>query len=53
MALPEDLSQHLGLAANAPVLMVERSSFHIDGRVVELSQAYCCTEKFVYAIDIT
>lgn len=49
---PAEFAAHLGLAAGSPVLMVERASINIDGRVVEWSQAYCCTEKFVYAVQL-
>lgn len=50
--LPREYASELGLAAGSPVLMVERSSISIDGRVVEWSQAYCRTEKFVYAVHL-
>lgn len=51
-SLPEEYANHLELQPNAPVLMVERSSINIDGRVIEWSQAYCSTEKFVYAVAL-
>lgn len=50
--LPKAYAKPLGLAAGSPVLMVERSSISIDGRVVEWSQAFCSTEKFVYSVGI-
>lgn len=50
--LPTEYASYLDLEAGAPVLMIERSSINIDGRVVEWSQAYCSTEKFVYAVDL-
>ena len=50
--VPDEYAGDLGLAAGAPVLMVERASINIDGRVVEWSQAYCSTEKFVYAVHL-
>ena len=49
--LPKAFAKHLGLAAGSPVLMVERTSRHIDGRAVELSRAYGSTEKFVYSVE--
>jgi len=30
------------------VLMIERASISMDGRVVEWSSAYCSSEKYVY-----
>jgi len=51
-ALPEAYAEHLDMAPHAPVMMVERCSVNIDGRVVELSQAYCNTDKFVYSVDL-
>jgi len=50
--LPSEYADDLGLAAGAPVLMVERASINIDGRAVEWSQAYCSTEKFVYSVHL-
>jgi len=41
----------LGLKENQAGLMAERSSVHIDGRVVEWSQAYCKPD-FVYALTL-
>ena len=35
-----------------PALMVERTSINIDGRAVELSQAICRTDKYVYSISL-
>ena len=51
-ALPADYAQHLKMDAGAPVLMVQRASINIDGRAVELSQAYCASERFVYAVEL-
>ncbi|NIB40461.1 GntR family transcriptional regulator [Pseudomaricurvus alkylphenolicus] len=51
-ALPKEYAKQLGLPAGSPVLMVERQSINIDGRVVECSQAYCSTENFVYAVHL-
>lgn len=52
VALPAEHSGPLQLAAGAPVLLVERASVNIDGRVVEWSQAYCSTERFVYSASL-
>ena len=49
--LPKAYAKHLGLPAGSPVLKVERASIHIDGRVVELSHAYCSTKHFVYSVQ--
>ena len=49
--LPKEYASYLGLKPNAAVLMVERASSHIDGRVVELSRAYCSSERFVYSVQ--
>jgi len=51
-ALPAKYAKHLNLEAAAPVLMTERSSINIDGRVVELSQSYAGTDKFVYSVQL-
>ena len=51
-AVPEAYAEDLGLASGSPVLMVERSSINIDGRVVEFSQAYCNSKTFVYAVEL-
>ncbi len=51
--VPKKYAKHLGLAAGSPILMVERASINIDGRVVEWSQAYSNTENFVYSVDLT
>ncbi len=48
--MPGEYAKELGLKAGASVLMVDRSSINIDGRVVEISQAYCRTDKFIYAV---
>ncbi|MEM7361127.1 MAG: GntR family transcriptional regulator [Pseudomonadota bacterium] len=50
--VPDDYADHLGIAHGSPVLMVERASINIDGRVVEWSQAFCSTEKFVYMVNL-
>lgn len=52
VSLPEDIATHINLEANTPVLMTERSSINIDGRVVEWSVAYCSTENFVYSVSL-
>ena len=51
--IPDAYAQHLDLAKGSPVLMIERSSVNIDGRVVELSTAYCSSENFVYSVQLT
>lgn len=50
--LNADQAELLSLTTQTPVLMVERSSFSIDGRVVEWSQALCSTENFVYSVNL-
>jgi GntR family transcriptional regulator len=52
VSLPADIAEHLNLAADSPVLMTERSSINIDGRVAEWSQAYCSTDNFVYSVSL-
>jgi GntR family transcriptional regulator len=52
VALPETQAKHLGLATGEPVLMIERASINIDGRVVEWSRAYCSSENFVYLVNL-
>ena len=42
----------LNLPENTPVLMVERASINIDGRIVEWSEALCSTDKFVYSVSL-
>jgi GntR family transcriptional regulator len=49
--IPDEYASELGLAVGSPVLMVERESVNIDGRVVECSQAYYVTDKYVYATE--
>ncbi|MEM8942549.1 MAG: GntR family transcriptional regulator [Pseudomonadota bacterium] len=51
-ALPAKYAKYLNLKPAVPVLLIERASMSIDGRVVELSQAYCSTEEFVYAVEV-
>ena len=50
--LPSGIAEHLNLIANIPVLMTERASINIDGRVAEWSQAYCSTDNFVYSVSL-
>ncbi len=50
--LPERYAKHLEMDANEPVLLVERASVNIDGRVVEWSEAFCKTEDFVYSVNL-
>ncbi|MCT2529675.1 UTRA domain-containing protein [SAR92 clade bacterium H921] len=51
--IPKAYAQYLKLPESSPVLMIERSSINIDGRVVELSTAYCSSENFVYSVRLT
>lgn len=51
--IPDAYAQHLDLAKGSPVLMIERSSVNIDGRVVELSTAYCSSDNFIYSVQLT
>jgi GntR family transcriptional regulator len=53
VTIPATYAHHLKLAEGAPVLMIQRSSITIDGRVVELSTAYCSSENFVYSVHLT
>ncbi|MGB2040914.1 MAG: GntR family transcriptional regulator, partial [Porticoccaceae bacterium] len=53
VTIPEAYAHHLNLAEGSPVLMIQRSSITIDGRVVELSTAYCSSENFVYSVHLT
>ena len=50
--VPEEYALELGLSVGSPILMIQRESINIDGRVVEWSQAYCNTEKFVYQVNL-
>lgn len=52
VSAPSECSEHLQLNKGAAVLMVDRSSMTIDGKVVEKSRAYCNTDKFVYLSDL-
>ncbi|HSG62784.1 MAG TPA: GntR family transcriptional regulator [Pseudomonadales bacterium] len=47
-----ECAKHLNVSEGSPLLMVERESINIDGRVVECSQAFCSSEHFVYAVEI-
>ena len=51
--IPKAYAKHLDLPEGSPVLMIERSSVNIDGRVVEISTAYCSSENFVYSVKLT
>ena len=51
--IPKAYAGHLDLPQGSPVLMIERSSVNIDGRVVDLSTAYCSSENFVYSVHLT
>lgn len=50
--LNDEQAQLLSLDKDIPVLMVERSSINIDGRIVEWSQSLCSTERFVYSVSL-
>jgi len=50
--LNPDQAELLDKKQGDAVLMVERSSINIDGRVVEWSQALCSTDRFVYSVDL-
>lgn len=52
VSVPADIAEYLNIKVNSPVLMTERTSINIDGRVAELSQAYCSTENFVYSVSL-
>jgi len=49
--IPDEYADKLNLAVGSPVMMVERQSINIDGRVVECSEAYYATNKYVYATE--
>jgi|TARA_B110000259_G_scaffold68026_1_gene80175 GntR family transcriptional regulator len=51
--ISKDYAQHLDLPEGSPVLMIERSSVNIDGRIVEFSTAYCSSENLVYSVHLT
>ena len=50
--LDQEVAMRLNLESGDAALMTERSSINIDGRVVEWSQAYCSTDKFVYSVTL-
>ncbi|MFT6286008.1 MAG: GntR family transcriptional regulator [Halieaceae bacterium] len=45
-------AKSLGIKPGSPVLLVERFSISIDGRVVEWSSSYCSTSDFVYSVTL-
>jgi len=51
--ISKDYAKYLDLSEGSPVLMIERSSVNIDGRIVEFSTAYCSSENFVYSVHLT
>jgi len=51
VAAPAKVAKPLKIEAGSPVLLVERSSINIDGRVVEWSRSHCSTANFVYSIS--
>jgi len=52
IAADKECAVNLDLLEGTPILMVERKSVSIDGRVVEYSQAFCHSDHFVYAVEI-
>ncbi|GHA02520.1 GntR family transcriptional regulator [Arenicella chitinivorans] len=50
--LSEEIAEHLDLKPGAPALKNTRSSISIDGRVIEVSTAYCSSNNFVYSVTI-
>jgi len=50
--LSAEQGELLDLAVGTPVLLVERSSVNIDGRIVEWSEAVCSTEHYAYTVSL-
>ena len=50
---PARVAKALDIETGSPVLLVERSSISIDGRVVEWSCSYCSTSHFVYSVTLS
>lgn len=50
--LNQEQAGHLGITTKEPALLVQRASIGIDGRVVEWSEAFCNTERFVYSVSL-
>ncbi len=48
IAAPAQVASRLGLAAAAPVLMIARVAFAVDGKPVELRQAWADTRDLAY-----
>lgn len=48
----QEVASALNLPEGAPVMMIERQSKSLDGRVVEFSQAYCRTDKYIYSVEL-
>ncbi len=52
VACATDAAKALAIKADTPVLLVERTSIAIDGRIVEWSRSYCSTNDFVYSVSL-
>ena len=52
VTVPSDYASYLEINTGAAVLLVERASVNIDGRIVEWSEAFCKTEDFVYSVNL-
>lgn len=52
VTVEDGVAELLKVPEGSAVLMNERSSIHIDGRVVEWSQAYCSSDNFVYSVKL-
>jgi len=50
--LPKRYAEQLGLEVGSPVLMIERESVAMDGKVVEWSRSYSNSSDFVYGVEI-
>ena len=51
VAAAAKVASPLQIEVGSPILLVERASINIDGRVVEWSNSYCSTANFVYSIS--
>jgi len=52
VAMPEEFADYIDIDVGTPVLVIERKSNSMDGRVVEFSRSYVNSENFVYSVDI-
>ncbi len=50
--LTEEVADQLALKAGSAALKNTRASISIDGRVIEVSTAYCSSDNFVYSVTI-